>query len=606
MDSAGRHLPWARPRHELLLLALAAVVALSPFYGPNAQDVSRLCLASALQHGHLSNDDCLSDELDKAFYGGHYYSDKAPGLSVLELPVANVVHLPPVQHIWKPDRGLWAIRVLSSGIAFLLCMFLVGRVCEGIAAATGGAAAVSFGLGTFVSSLAALNFGHVPAATLGLAAFLLAWSGRPLVAGLAAGALPLVEYQAGAIVLILLVYIGARGLRPAAVYAAGLVPGVALLAAYDTLAFGAPWHLSYRYVANGYVLAQERGFFGVGVPKLFSTYEVLSGREGLLVTSPIAGAGVVGLVLLARRHLHEALVCGAVTLFFVLLNCSYFLPYGGFSPGPRFLIPALPFLALGFAPAFARLPRLTAVLAAISVVGSTALLLVWASGGPVGRTIWGGVGPVLIGEHHTRFVENLHDNALVWLGLDRNAATIAVVTAAAASLVLALAPLARRRVPRPTVRLAGAVAAALAVVAAAAASAIAKYPYGNHDVVVPAPISAQISTTRPVSVAGDEVDFDVTVRNDLPEVMHHVGLTVELPPGLELLGLPYYERGSGCTGRSTITCNLDYLLGRMQTPVRFGVRVLPGGGTRRTVDVWGTLNGGAGRKSHVTITVGSS
>jgi hypothetical protein len=605
MESAGRHLPWARPRHELLLLALVAVVSLSPWYGTNAQDVSRLCLASALQRGNLSNDDCLRDELDKAYYGGHYYSDKAPALSVLELPIANAVRLPPVQHIWKPDRGLWAVRILSSGLAFLVFVFLVGRVCEGIAAGTGAAAAISLGLGTFASSLAAANFGHIPAATLALGAFLLAWSRRPLAAGLAAGALPLVEYQAGAVLLILLAYVAARGVRPAAVYAAGAVPGIALLLAYDQLAFGAPWHLSYRYVANGYALAQERGFFGVAAPKLFSAYEVFSGREGLLVTSPIVGAGIVGLLLLARRYLHEALVCAAVTLFFVLLNCGYFLPYGGFSPGPRFLVPALPFLALGFAPAFARFPRSTAALAAVSVVGSTALLFVWASG-PAGRTIWGELAPVLAGRHRTRFVDSIHDNALVWLGLDKYAATLVVAAAAVAALALAIAPLTARRAPRCPRLLALATAASLGLVAAAGASAIAKYPYGDHEVVVPAPISASISTTRPVSVPGDEVDFFVNVENELPEIVRGVGLTVRLPPGLRLLGLPYYERGSGCTGSSTITCNLDYLLGRMETPVRFGVRVLANGGARRTVEVWGTLNGGVGRKASITIAAGSS
>src|SRR5262249_20943482 len=53
-----RTLPWAKPRYELLLIALVALVAFSPWYGNNSQDVSRLCLTNALQHGNLSNDDC--------------------------------------------------------------------------------------------------------------------------------------------------------------------------------------------------------------------------------------------------------------------------------------------------------------------------------------------------------------------------------------------------------------------------------------------------------------------------------------------------------------------------------------------------------------------
>ena len=44
---------------------------------------------------------------------------------------------------------------------------------------------------------------------------------------------------------------------------------------------------------------------------------------------------------------------------YILANCGYFQPYGGDSPGPRFLAVALPFLALGLANAFAWRPRAT-------------------------------------------------------------------------------------------------------------------------------------------------------------------------------------------------------------------------------------------------------
>ena len=38
-------------------------------------------------------------------------------------------------------------------------------------------------------------------------------------------------------------------------------------------------------------------------------------------------------------------VAAGMTVAFVLSDAGYFLPYGGNSPGPRFLVPALPFLA---------------------------------------------------------------------------------------------------------------------------------------------------------------------------------------------------------------------------------------------------------------------
>ena len=60
-----------------------------------------------------------------------------------------------------------------------------------------------------------------------------------------------------------------------------------------------------------------------------------------------------------------------------MLELGYYDPYGGDSPGPRFFIPALPFLALGLAPAFARWRVATAIFAAASVLASTAVLLTW-------------------------------------------------------------------------------------------------------------------------------------------------------------------------------------------------------------------------------------
>ena len=87
--------PWRRPRHEVVLLVLVAVTALSPvsYYSP--QDQSRFCLSQAIVHGHLYNDRCLASSFDRSSYGGHLYSDKAPGLSLLELPATEIVGCPP-------------------------------------------------------------------------------------------------------------------------------------------------------------------------------------------------------------------------------------------------------------------------------------------------------------------------------------------------------------------------------------------------------------------------------------------------------------------------------------------------------------------------------
>src|SRR5262249_37079973 len=151
--------------------------------------------------------------IDKARYGAHLYTDKAPGMSVIELPFARVLALPAIEKMQAPDWRLWGGRLLSSGVAFLLLAFLVGRVAVGLGPGCGGAPLVTFALGGLVGGMGAANFGHVTAALLGFSAFPLAWRGSAALAGLAAGCALLVEYQAAAIAAVLAVYVALRGGR---------------------------------------------------------------------------------------------------------------------------------------------------------------------------------------------------------------------------------------------------------------------------------------------------------------------------------------------------------------------------------------------------------
>ena len=440
-------LPWRRPRREVLLLALVAAATLTPVFGIDAQDVSRLCLTRALVHLNLSNDRCFETPYarDESIYRGHVYSDKAPGMSVLELPAAVAVRLPNPQSWPYEGLRLWAVRVLSSGLALIVCAFLVGRISEGLAPGYGGVALVAFALGTLVAPFGAANFEHGTAGTLGLAAFALAWRRRPLGAGLAAGAALDVAYEALIIVAIVGVYVLlTQGRRPILDYACGCLPGAALLGAYNWAAFGAPWHFSYDYKSAEFAARQSSGLFGIHLPYLHAVDLVFTGRGGLLVISPVVVAAGYGLVLLGRAHRAEAIACAAVTLAFLFLNCGYFDPYGGLSPGPRFLIPALPFLALGLGPAFASRFRIATALAALSIVPMTALTLTWANSAPDQGSIWHDVERLPTQLGNSWLAQTLTNNVLHLAGVGRPATGAIVALAAAAAFALAL-PLTYRK-----------------------------------------------------------------------------------------------------------------------------------------------------------------
>ncbi len=84
----------------------------------NSQDASRLCLTHALVHG-TPDDRRLHRQLGRQspVPAAIYYANKAPGMSVLEVPAAEATR---TSSALKMALGgpatLWIVRVLSSGI----------------------------------------------------------------------------------------------------------------------------------------------------------------------------------------------------------------------------------------------------------------------------------------------------------------------------------------------------------------------------------------------------------------------------------------------------------------------------------------------------------
>jgi hypothetical protein len=192
-------------------------------------------------------------------------------------------------------------------------------------------------------------------------------------------------------------------------------------------------------------------------------------------------------------------VIAAVAIVFFLYNAGYWLPFGGGSPGPRFMIPALPFLALGLATAYRRLPALTLVLAVPSVVFMLAGALTFPLIGDDGTGTWVdrlGDGTL---EHTVLTVAGIHD---AWLAM-------APVLAA----MLCAVALAARATPR--VRLGGLRPPAAAVIGWAA-----------------------IATVGP-TVAGDPI----TPLDGGPATLTLVAISAALSVGT-LLALRYRERRS--------------------------------------------------------------
>jgi hypothetical protein len=215
-------------------------------------------------------------------------------------------------------------------------------------------------------------------------------------------------------------------------FLAGAIPPAIALGAYNWSAFGSPFHLSYRYVANRFTERQHHGFFGIGVPTLSGLKDALVGTRGLLTFSPVLLAAAIGLWLLWRRGTRaEALLATLVAALFLLLDAGYFLVYGGGSPGPRFFGPAVPFLALGLPCVLARWPKPVAVLAFASAVLTTVDALSWGVRPPE-ETTW----------FPTR--NEISRTVWAWVVPDRNVGALAVLLCALAAVGVGTVGLVRR------------------------------------------------------------------------------------------------------------------------------------------------------------------
>ena len=100
--------------------------------------------------------------------------------------------------------------------------------------------------------------------------------------------------------------------------------------------------------------------------------------RGLLVSSPILIMIVPGIVLLFRKKnlRAELLFSAAASLIFLLFVASFHAWYGGSAPGPRYLVPAYPFMFLLTVFAFKKFPRAYAALALASICINLAITIV--------------------------------------------------------------------------------------------------------------------------------------------------------------------------------------------------------------------------------------
>ena len=352
---------------------------------------SRLDLTMAIvDHGTLAIDDYYQNTGDYAYYNGHYYSDKAPGLSFLAVPFymvfKQVASTPPVARLMDklayssafdatlhaggtgllPQKiyfamALYFVTLFTISIPSALLGFLLYRVLGFFIKAEGPRffIALTYGLATPAFPYAGMFFSHQLVAFLLFGAFYLIFRRRKMqisswqliVVGLLLGWSVITEYPTALIAGGVALYaLGTqRAIRTVLWIAVGaLVPGI-LLMAYDWTIFRSILPKGYFYSAL-YVEKHHTGFLSLTYPRPDALWGITFGSfRGLFFLAPVLMLAVVGFGIWLRKRIYlpEWTVCTWTVLSFVLFNGSSIMWEGGFAVGPRYLLPMLPFMVIG-------------------------------------------------------------------------------------------------------------------------------------------------------------------------------------------------------------------------------------------------------------------
>lgn len=409
----------------LLVVAYAYVIPAAP----NFNTESHLDVAfSIVDHGTVNIDHYSQRLGDESFWHGHYYSDKAPGLSLIAVPVYALTeallhqraqgYIPSGKDAYIIPRSTAYIRyaityllliIPSALFAVLLWLFLMRFVSVGWALLATGA----YALGTTAFPYSMWYFSHQICAIALFSVFMLFFlyarrlpsRRRDLqlaAAGLLGSFAVICEYPTVLLFLCLLVYLAfiARvRIRALAAVAVGTVPCIIAELTYNTVAFGRPLATGYMHVhsfmykhqiGSGALGLSNPASYGVQPPSWNSVWEITFGTyRGIFTLCPVLILVVPGIYLMWKRRevRAETLLCALAVFLYFLMDASRPQDLNGWSGGAsvasRHLVPVLPFLLLPIALGLRSAPfrRVFVVLAAISVAMMVMVVVSGSSGG---------------------------------------------------------------------------------------------------------------------------------------------------------------------------------------------------------------------------------
>lgn len=327
------------------LLALLVIPVFPHFVSPN--ELTRWLLAASLVEDGTVEVTRLAPMLgprfeDLAEIDGRLVSNKAPGAAFVALPgylAGRAVAGPPSPNSMRVV--LTAMRLVASTLPVLALAWLLIRVGRrrGIPDDRIAVVVATLLFATPLFTYGLLLFSHALVAAALFGAWVAFDERRDLTAGALMGLAVLSEYPALVPVAVLLAATWREPRRLMRIIA-GAAPFALLLALYHYVAYGSIFGLPFGHdTLPQFREVAASGVAGVSFPSPVTLVKLLAHPgKGLLVFSPVLAIAFVAAARQAPRLL------GLTAASLILVYSGYANWHGGWTVGPRYIVPAIPFL----------------------------------------------------------------------------------------------------------------------------------------------------------------------------------------------------------------------------------------------------------------------
>jgi len=317
----------------------------------NANTTSRvLPVLSLVNEGTLQIDSFADKTIDKSYVNGHYYCDKAPLPSFIVTPFYALLKftgvLKETNNFEEYSKPVFLLGSFICGtLPFLLiCALFFLYASKYTQKYNAAMLSMIFLYSSFIFIFSGTFFAHVISSAFLLVSYVsLKYQQNYFYSGLFLGCAFLSEFPIGLIIPVwaVQIYFNEHKFKNVVVFLFGLVPLMVLLMIYNYIIMGSPIDSLYDHLANkGFV--EEGKPLGFSFPSLQALWGItISPYRGILIYCPL-------LILPLVEFLKDKKIMkikwgtdylGIIAVCYFLLISSYRMWWGGWSYGPRQLMP---------------------------------------------------------------------------------------------------------------------------------------------------------------------------------------------------------------------------------------------------------------------------